>query len=73
MLGNARGAIQKGDQYLAENKKNITKEEKKELKGQISLLQRQIRGKKPEKLTRQEIEEIVAQTEKLEGMLSSHS
>lgn len=73
VLGNARGAIQKGDQYLAENKKNITKEEKKELKGQISLLQRQIRGKKPEKLTRQEIEEIVAQTEKLEGMLSSHS
>ena len=49
------------------------KEEKKELKGQISLLQRQIRGKKPEKLTRPEIEEIVAQTEKLEGMLSSRS
>lgn len=73
VLGNARGAITKADQYLAENKKNITKEEKKELKGQISLLQRQIRGKKPEKLTRPEIEEIVAQTEKLEGMLSSRS
>ncbi len=73
VLGNARTAIQKGDQYLAEHRKTITKEEKKELKGQISLLSRQIRGKKPEKLTRPEIEEIVASTEKLEGMLSAHS
>ena len=50
-LGAAQSQLIRCERYLSENKKQITKEEKKELKAQMSALQRMIRGKKPEKLT----------------------
>lgn len=68
-LGAAQSQLIRCERYLSENKKQITKEEKKELKAQISVLQRMIRGKKPEKLTEGEAMDIRGQTERLKSMV----
>lgn len=68
-LGAAQSQLIRCERYLSENKKQITKEEKKELKAQISVLQRMIRGKKPEKLTEGEAMDIRSQTERLKRMV----
>lgn len=68
-LGAAQSQLMRCERYLSENKKQITKEEKKELKAQISVLQRMIRGKKPEKLTEGEAMDIRSQTERLKSMV----
>lgn len=68
-LGAAQSQLIRCERYLSENKKQITKEEKKELKAQISALQRMIRGKKPEKLTEGEAMDIRSQTERLKRMV----
>ena len=68
-LGAAQSQLIRCERYLSENKKQITKEEKKELKAQISVLQRMIRGKKPEKLTEGEAMDIWSQTERLKSMV----
>lgn len=68
-LGAAQSQLIRCERYLSENKKQITKEEKKELKAQMSELQRMIRGKKPEKLTEGEAMDIRSQTERLKRMV----
>lgn len=68
-LGAAQSQLIRCERYLSENKKQITKEEKKELKAQMSALQRMIRGKKPEKLTEGEAMDIRSQTERLKSMV----
>lgn len=68
-LGAAQSQLIRCERYLSENKKQITKEEKKELKAQMSALQRMIRGKKPEKLTEGEAMDIRSQTERLKRMV----
>lgn len=68
-LGAAQSQLIRCERYLSENKKQITKEEKKELKAQISVLQRMIRGKNPEKLTEGEAMDIRSQTERLKSMV----
>lgn len=68
-LGAAQSQLIRCERYLSENKKQITKEEKKELKAQMSALQRMIRGKKPEKLTEGEAMDIRSQTERLNRMV----
>lgn len=68
-LGAAQSQLIRCERYLSENKKQITKEEKKELKAQISVLQRMIRGKKAEKLTEGEAMDIRSQTERLKSMV----
>ncbi len=68
-LGAAQSHLIRCERYLSENKKQITKEEKKELKAQMSALQRMIRGKKPEKLTEGEAMDIRSQTERLKRMV----
>ena len=69
ILGAAQSQLIRCERYLSENKKQITKEEKKELKAQMSELQRMIRGKKPEKLTEGEAMDIRSQTERLKRMV----
>ncbi len=69
VLGDAEKTLARAQQHLAENKKTIEKEQKKELKAQISSLQRAIRFKKPEKLTEEEAANIKGETERLSGML----
>lgn len=69
VLGDAEKTLTRAQQHLAENKKTIEKEQKKELKAQISALQRAIRFKKPEKLTEEEAANIKGETERLSGML----
>lgn len=69
LLGEARNQLMRYERYLSENKKQITKEEKKELKVQAASLQRMIRGRKPEKLTEGEAMDIRNQTERLRHML----
>lgn len=68
-LGAAQSQLIRCERYLSENKKQITKEEKKELKAQMSALQRMIRGKKPEKLTEGEAMDIRSQSERLKSMV----
>ena len=68
-LGAAQSQLIRCERYLSENKKQITKEEKKELKAQMSALQRMIRGKKPEKLTEGEAMDIRSQTERMNRMV----
>lgn len=71
VLGEAEKALTRAQQYLAENKKTIEKEKKKELKSQISALQKAIRFKKPEKLTDEEAANIKTETERLTEILDS--
>ena len=67
-IGKANGAIVKAQQYLAENRKTVEKEKKKELKAQIAAVQKAIRFKKPEKLTDEEAANIRTETERLKEM-----
>lgn len=68
-LGEAQNQLIRCERYLSEHKKQITREEKKELKSQMSSLQRMIRGKKPEKLSEGEAVDIKSQTERLKSMV----
>ena len=68
-LGEAQNQLNRCVRHLSEHKKQITREEKKELKAQMSALQRMIRGKKPEKLSEGETVDIKAQTERLKNMV----
>lgn len=68
-LGEAQNQLIRCQRYLSEHKKQIAKEEKKELKAQMSALQRMIRGKKPEKLSEGEAMDIRTQTERLKSMI----
>lgn len=68
-LGEAQNQLIRCQRYLSEHKKQIAKEEKKELKAQMFALQRMIRGKKPEKLSEGEAMDIRTQTERLKSMI----
>ncbi len=68
-LGEAQSQLNRCERYLSEHKKQISREEKKELKAQMSTLQRMIRGKRPEKLSEGESVDIKAQTERLKQMV----
>ncbi len=68
-LGEAQSQLNRCERYLSEHKKQISREEKKELKAQMSALQRMIRGKRPEKLSEGESVDIKAQTERLKQMV----
>ena len=68
-LGEAQNQLIRCQRCLSEHKKQIAKEEKKELKAQMSALQRMIRGKKPEKLSEGEAMDIRTQTERLKSMI----
>lgn len=68
-LGEAQNQLIRCQRYLSEHKKQIAKEEKKELKAQMSALQRMVRGKKPEKLSEGEAMDIRTQTERLKSMI----
>ncbi|MDO4556730.1 MAG: molecular chaperone DnaK [Lachnospiraceae bacterium] len=69
VLGEAQQAINQAQQYLAENKKTIEKEEKKRIKAEISTLQKMTARKKADRLTDGEMMDISAQTEKVSGMV----
>lgn len=68
-LGDAQKQLIEAQQYLADNKKTLDKEKKREIKNQISVLQKAVRGKKPEKLTPEEAEIIKTQTGLLKKMI----
>lgn len=68
-LGDAQKQLMEAQQYLADNKKTLDKEKKREIKNQISILQKAVRGKKPEKLTPEEAEIIKTQTGLLKKMI----
>ncbi len=68
-LGEAQNQLIRCQRCLSEHKKQIAKEEKKELKAQMSALQRMVRGKKPEKLSEGEAMDIRTQTERLKSMI----
>ena len=57
------------EQYLNNNKKTLSKEKKKDLKNQISLIQKLTRAKKPEKMSEEELASIQAETAKIKTMM----
>lgn len=69
ILGEAQKQMAQAQQYLAENKKNMDKEKKREIKNQIAAVQKAARFKKAEKLSDEEIETIREETERLKEMI----
>lgn len=57
------------EQYLAAHKKTLSREEKKEIKSQMGLLQKKARIKKPENLAEDEMRGLKAETDKLRSMI----
>ena len=65
VLGEAQKEIMEARQFLSDNKKTIDKDKKKEIKSNISTLEKAVRFKKPEKLEDEEAEDIKEKTENL--------
>ncbi len=57
------------EQYLAAHKKTLSREEKKEIKHQMGLLQKKARIRKPENLAEDDKRELKAETDKLRSMI----
>ena len=57
------------EQYLAAHKKTLSREEKKEIKYQMGLLQKKARIRKPENLAEDDKRELKAETDKLRSMI----
>lgn len=68
VLNDAQNAAARAEQYLNQNKKTLSKDEKKNIKADIAALQKLIRGKKPEKMSDQEADYIESQTGRLKAM-----
>ena len=68
VLNQAQNQIVKAEQHLAQNKKTLSKEEKKNIKAETAALQKMLRGKKAEKMTDAEADAIEAQTGRLKTM-----
>ena len=68
VLNDAQNAALGAEQYLNQNKKTLSREDKRNIKGEIAAMQKLIRGKKPEKMSDQEADYIEAQA----GRLKSH-
>lgn len=68
VLNDAQNAAARAEQYLNQNKKTLSKDEKKNIKADIATLQKLIRGKKPEKMSDQEADYIESQTGRLKAM-----
>ena len=68
VLNQAQNQIVKAEQHLAQNKKTLSKEEKKNIKAETAALQKMLRGKKAEKMTDAEADAIEAQTDRLKTM-----
>src|SRR5699024_926025 len=61
VLNDAQNAALGAEQYLTQNKKTLSREDKRNIKGEIAAMQKLIRGKKPEKMSDQEADYIEAQ------------
>ena len=68
-LNEAQIQMMAAEQYLNNNKKTLSKETKKDLKNQISLIQKLTRAKKPEKMSEEELASIQAETAKIKTMM----
>lgn len=73
VLNDAQNAAARAEQYLNQNKKTLSKDEKKNIKADIAALQKLIRGKKPEKMSDQEADYIEAQAGRLKAMTGQNS
>ena len=68
-LSAAQAQMMAAEQYLNNNRKTLSKETKKELKNEVAVLQKLTRGKKPEKMTDEELSAIQSETEKIKNMM----
>ena len=68
VLNDAQNAALGAEQYLNQNKKTLSREDKRNIKGEIAAMQKLIRGKKPEKMSDQEADYIEAQAGRLKAM-----
>ncbi len=68
-LNAAQAQMLAAEQYLNNNRKTLAKDTKKELKNEVAVLQKLTRGKKPEKMTADELSAIQAQTERIKSLM----
>ena len=68
VLNEAQNQAIRAERYLTQNKKTLSREEKKNIKAEIAALQRMLRGKKPEKMTDAEADAIEAESGRLKAM-----
>ena len=68
VLNDAQNTAVRAEQYLNQNKKTLSREEKKNIKADIAALQKLVRGKKPEKMSDQEADYIEAQAGRLKAL-----
>ncbi len=73
VLNDAQNAALGAEQYLTQNKKTLSREDKRNIKGEIAAMQKLIRGKKPEKMSDQEADYIEAQAGRLKAMTGQNS
>lgn len=73
VLNDAQNAALGAEQYLTQNKKILSREDKRNIKGEIAAMQKLIRGKKPEKMSDQEADYIEAQAGRLKAMTGQNS
>lgn len=73
VLNDAQNAALGAEQYLNQNKKTLSREDKRNIKGEIAAMQKLIRGKKPEKMSDQEADYIEAQAGRLKAMTGQNS
>lgn len=68
-LNAAQAQMLAAEQYLNNNRKTLAKDTKKGLKNEVAVLQKLTRGKKPEKMTADELSAIQAQTERIKSLM----
>lgn len=68
-LNAAQAQMLAAEQYLNNNRKTLAKDTKKELKNEVAVLQKLTRGKKPEKMTADELSAIQTQTERIKSLM----
>lgn len=68
-LNAAQAQMLAAEQYLNNNRKTLAKDTKKELKNEVAVLQKLTRGKKPEKMTADELSAIQEQTERIKSLM----
>lgn len=73
VLNDAQNAALGAEQYLTQNKKTLSREDKRNIKGEIAAMQKLIRGKKPEKMSDQEADYIEAQAGRLKAITGQNS
>ena len=67
-INRANISVQEGQRYLSQFKKQLDRQTKNEIKTEISVLTKMLRGKKPENLSEQEYQMLLSQTRRVRDL-----